>query len=660
MKQLLLNTLRAWIFLPCLTSILVACATASESGKNNDFLGGTKTVDRALPTPAPDHPGNIFLLGEDVTFNAPAGAAKWRMLDDAGKTVAEGTGQAVCAGKLGIGWYRAEFGDAQGNTQGWTTAAVLAPLTTPTPQDSPICLDSATAWFASDDPVKQERFARLAALAGANWIRDRMSWSGFERTKGEFARNTTYDSSADVQSQHGLKTLQVFHHTPGWASRPELDGPNPGSRFPRDLRDEYAFCKAMAKRFKGRVQAWEPWNEANIPNFGGHTIDEMCSLQKAAYWGLKAGEPEVIACWNVFAGGGSTLHTEGVLKNEAWPYFDTYNIHTYDPPRAYLKEFANARDAASGRPIWLSECGIGLHFIKDSSTGELTPDQEQEQARFIARSYASSLYAGVSRHFFFILGNYLENVNQFGLLRHDQTPRPGYVALAAVGRLLAGARPLGQVLPQGLDGPYVYAFRAYPDGEERDVLVLWSEKPMDNPVKPPAKLESVHDYLGREVAAQWPAKLDMAAFFVVAPKGASQNLHLESPPPLSGQREGRPSPIVMQVQMPVSAVRLDRQAYEIAPEKDVDVPIILYNFGSTPATGSIHMEEIPAAWRASVDTGTLQLAPMERKEIPLHIRLSAQGPETTSGGWITLRGDFGAADRPVLSFRLLTSSKGTS
>jgi hypothetical protein len=49
-----------------------------------------------------------------------------------------------------------------------------------------------------------------------------------------------------------------------------------------------------------------------------------------------------------------------------------------------------------------------------------------------------------SQHFHFILGHYHEpNGVQFGLLRRDLTPRPAYVALAAVGRLLAGARTLG-------------------------------------------------------------------------------------------------------------------------------------------------------------------------------------------------------------------------
>ncbi|MCL5282960.1 MAG: hypothetical protein M1376_24005 [Planctomycetes bacterium] len=44
----------------------------------------------------------------------------------------------------------------------------------------------------------------------------------------------------------------------------------------------------MGQRYEGRVLAWEPWNEANIAMFGGHTIDEMSTHQKAAYLAFKA------------------------------------------------------------------------------------------------------------------------------------------------------------------------------------------------------------------------------------------------------------------------------------------------------------------------------------------------------------------------------------
>jgi hypothetical protein len=415
-----------------------------------------QTISRNIPTAQPQHPGNVFLLGEDVNIKIPeetiGKAVIWRLLDDRRDVIKQGSIDDKTSNlnipEPGIGWYRIEFLNADGKSANWTTAAVLAPLAEPVPQDSPVCVDSATSWFASNQPARQESFAQLAALAGVNWIRDRMSWGGFQTEPDKLPENTTYDTAATFQAHHGLKVLQVFHDTPGWALNEQLDGKRRYKRFPRDLRDLYKFCKAMAQRYKGRVLAWEPWNEANITMFGGHTIDEMCTHQKAAYLGYKAGDPDLTVCWNVYAGAGTLLHAKGVLENQTWPYFETYNIHSYQKPDDYLNQFAPARQAACGRPIWITECGVRAVAKTGRPWSELSREDEIKQAEFIAHSYASSLFAGVNRHFFFILGNYHENQVQFGLLRYDQTPRPGYVALAALGRFLAGAKCLGRWIPK--------------------------------------------------------------------------------------------------------------------------------------------------------------------------------------------------------------------
>ena len=592
---------------------------------------------------APEHVGNVFLSPDAVEIAAPAGTAKWDIADDAGKSVADGVGRTIAA-KLGIGWYRIAFEDAQGKETGYTTAAVLAPLAAPTPDDSPICLDAASAWFARDNETKQAQFARLAKLAGANWVRDRMGWENVEPDRGVFRDHTSYDTSAAVQAKAGLKILQVFHSTPKWAIDSKLDGFMAEKRFPRDLRDEHAFCQAMAQRYKGEVRAWEPWNEANIPNFGGQAIDEMCSLQKAAYWGLKKGNPGIIVSWNVFAGAGDAMESEGVIKNEAWPYFETYNVHTYEPPSEYERGGAHARNAACGRPIWLTECGIGLNAMKASEHGDLSPEFEHAQAAFIAQSYASSLFAGVSRHFFFILGNYLENGHEFGILRYDQTPRPGYVAYAAVGRLLAGARPLGR-LPQHTTGACVYAFAARPDGDERDVLVAWSKDPMPNPLPTDIKPLGVYDYLGRET--KMPEQVSENAIFVVLKKGETSPMELEQPPALAPRREGDPSPVVMQLVMPASASEIKEHGHIVRAGEDTVLPVMLYNFSDKPVEGKVEIQEAPSNWKVVTDKKNLTVAPGDR--VPNSVTVNVPANEH---GWVIVRGNFGSAGNPVLAFRL--------
>ena len=653
-SRMLSVTLRALCFV-YLISIVSVCA--GRDVPQADLNRPLQTIQRGIPNVKPQHPGNVFLLGEDVNIKIPGRASSWRLLDDRRAVIKEGsvdkTTSNLKISRPEIGWYRIEFLDGDGKALDWTTAAVLAPLAEPVPQDSPVCVDSATSWFARNDMVRQEGFAYLAALAGVNWIRDRMSWGGFQPEPDKLPENTTYDSAATLQARYGLKVLQVFHDIPGWAADKELDGQNRSRRFPRDLRDLYKFCKAMAQRYKGRVLAWEPWNEANITVFGGHTIDEMCTHQKAAYLGYKAGNPDLTVCWNVFAGAGTPLHTKGVLENETWSYFETYNIHSYQKPDDYLKQFAPAREAACGRPIWITECGVRAMAKTGRPWSELSREDEIRQAEFIAHSYASSLFAGVNRHFFFILGNYHENQVQFGLLRHDQTPRPGYVVLATLGRFLAGAGCLGRWIPKENPTLRVYAFQSRPDGKHRDVLIIWSEKPAEWPLPKNLPVEAVYDYLGRPFEKNIPDKIDSASVFVLLPKDAARKLPLESPKRSSAFRGGKASPVVLQLRMHQNSTNLKRQAHTVPSGKETNLNLFAYNFSDKTVSGTITTEIVPQGCELVPERWEITLEPMERKSLPAHVTINASGGDATNEGWIKLRGDFADAGRPVLAFRLV-------
>ncbi len=637
---------------------VVVLILAAQAHAQNDVWRDPQRISRTTPTVAPDHPGNIFVVGESVTVNVPkdlpSQASRWQVTDDNATVVTHGEvggGEpaSLNLGNLGIGWYRLDFLDASGKVVAWTTAAVLSRLKASTPQDSPICVDSATSWFAKSDAPRQERFAYLAALAGVNWIRDRMSWGEVQTSEDVFARDTSYDSAATLQAKYGLKVLQVFHGTARWAVNPGLDGERAGSRFPRDLRHLYSFCKAMAQRYEGRVLAWEPWNEANIPMFGGHTIDEMCTHQKAAYLAFKAAKPGLTVCWNVYAESGTPLHVQGVFNNEVWPYFETYNIHTYTKPDNYLNAFAPAREAACGRPIWLTECGIGLPWQTERPWSELSPEDERRQAQFIAQSYASSLFAGVNRHFFFILGNYAENKIQFGIIRHDQTPRPAYVALAAVGRLLAGARPLGRLIPEQHPDARIYAFHAAPDGVERDILVAWGAKPTEISWPAGTQAEAVYDYLGRHIGTSLPDNLTPSASFVVLSEGNAAKLALQPPLTASAPRSGVVCPVVLQLQMPQSATDLSQQAHIIPAATPTDLRLLAYNFSGEKVSGTVTVQQSPAGWQFTPPNWTVTLDSMERTSLPAQVVI----PAGSAPGWIKLQGDFGSAGRSVLAFRLI-------
>ncbi|MGO8928237.1 MAG: hypothetical protein ACLQU3_15310 [Limisphaerales bacterium] len=601
---------------------------------------------RVIPRPLPSHPGNIFLTGETVTVPAPpAGEGDtWQAVDYEGRIVAEGrvTGGPIDLGRLPVGYYEIRRSAAGATNR--LSVGVLEGLRAPTPLSSPIGIDVAMAWFYPKD--KMGSVANLCALAGINRVRDRLSWPELEPRKGEFAATDRYDWSAQTQAAAGLQVLQVDHLSPAWAN------PN-GKRFPLDLRDTYNFHRAMARRWQGEVVAFEPWNEADIPMFGGHTGSEMASLQKAAYLGLKAGNPKVIACLNVFA-----LHRAATLRdlheNEAWPCFDTFNLHHYEAFNAYPRLYADFRAVSAGKPLWVTECSVPVKWHGDERLQEPTDEDLRVQSERMAMTFAQAIHEGAQAVYYFILPHFVEGQTQFGVLRPDLTPRPAFVALAAAGRLLADAEPLGQV-KDGSNSIHAFLFRARPDGQSADVLVAWSKSEVEFELPKPPK--ACFDHLGRtrEVTGK-VLNLSRAPLIAVLDRGT--RLSLVPPPEPAKLEPGKPSLVVMQAVMPEASIVLEKSAYKVPAGQTTTIPIFLYNFGakaargrlSTPMSFNSTRPLVSPPWEAELPR-EVEVAPGERKELALRLTgVSTNGVEAAA---IRITGEFGSAGRTVLSLNLV-------
>ena len=618
--------------------------------------------------------GAVFIEGEPVTVVRPevseAGGGTWQVLNDRLSLATSGTWSAtdtvIEVGTLPIGWYRIEFYDSAAQGAGFTTAAVLAPLKSAPPEDTPVALDIALSWVPEENVIAWETCAQLARYASVRMVRDRLRWRDIQPDPGPFLQTTKYDRTAAIQQEQGLQILQVFHQTPHWVWQQDADR----GRIPADLRDTWRFCKDIADRFKGRVQAWQPWNEGNSNNFGGHTIDELCSHQKAAFLGFRAGNPDAVVSWGPLGGINSEGLCKGILDNGAPDYFDVYAMHSYDWAHDYPRLRQWAVKAASGKPLWVTECDRGISADPDSPHGDLTHEDETRKAEFIVQSITSSLAAGASRHFHFILPQYMEQNNkiQFGLLRHDLTPRMGYVALAAAGRFLAGAQYLGRFADAEQPDLYAFVFRAQPDGVTRDLMIAWAEAPVDWPERGKTRgelslpdtlpVESVWDYLGRPISRDEINPLTGAPKFLILPEGASRELQLQPPVSVPSTPQSSPSPVVLQLRAPEVAIRgrVRDWAHEhdhMLPPGNHELTVNAYNFGEQEASGLIKITDLPPGWRCEPDSWEVSLEFMGRWEQPVRISVSEPGPPPDEGAWIRLEGDFGIAGNVALAFRAM-------
>jgi hypothetical protein len=559
-----------------------------------------------------EHPGNIYVAGEAVRVSVPQGWTDWRAVDVDGEEVGAGAVNHGVAelGKLPIGYY--ELRPKAGGER--VTAGVVA-KSTPV-DDTPVALDAAMSWFYSE-PEQIKGACTLAKLAGVRWVRDRASWPELQPQRGQWAGGSRYERSMRIQHEEGLKILQVNHASPPWAS-------TNGSHFPEDLRDVYAFYKGLATRWRDLADAIEPWNEPDIIEFGGHTGCEIASFQKAAYLALKAADPDKPVCATVFAiDRPETLDEYGA--NEVYPYFDRYDLHHYikfpDYPRAYGRH----RAISAGRPMWTTEFNLPVIWA-DEKTKEPSDEELRFQSNRVGKAFALALHEGMEKGFYFILGDYVERNLQYGIIHKDFTPRPAYVAFAAVGRLLNGAKPIGRV-NLGDDKLFAYAFATQVDGEARETIVAWSET--QPTVVEVANAERGYDVYGRDLSQPTRPRLARETVFIVLPPGGSKGLKIEPPPAKPPRLEKTASPLVLQL---IGKTDFKHSAFVL--DETRQLKLVAYNFGDKPARGTLRVE----GGRLLKDPGEFAIGAGDQKEVtiiadgdkPVTVRMEGPDPAIVS------------------------------
>ncbi len=485
-----------------------------------------------------------------------------------------------------------------------------------------IATDGAIAWLVKPDDF--EAVSRAMALSGVSWVRDRLSWSEVQPARGEF-RAGRYEKAARAQRAAGLSVVTVFHDTAGWARK---DGNRKG--FPDKLDDAYAFGKALATEFKGLIQAYEVWNEADIDVFAVETADRYAPFLKAASLGMKAGDPGALVLMNSFAHQAQAFG-EAMFGNEIGPYIDAYNHHLYQPPDRHPNvarwNFALAERFGLGTlPRWVTEAGIAL----PDAGGRLKEADRWKQADFVAKSYARSLMAGVDRHFYFIFPYYKEGAIDFGLMDRDLAPAPGVAAFATMSYALGRADYLGEGIA-GTEGVTALFFDAGP----WRTAVLWGKEAREIEVKSADSSRRALALTGEEAPIQaGRVAVGPSPVYVLAkdlsPASPFARAKPAPPPAPPALKE-----IVLRINLPREAASFKKQIYVLAPGTAHKAEVEAWNFGAAPFKGTLRLScgppfriepaespvDIPAMGAARV-AATLH-APAEGEATPVLVEARA-------------------------------------
>jgi hypothetical protein len=354
------------------------------------------------------------------------------------------------------------------------------------PGDMPLGDDAASA-------VLRKGYFDAAVDLGGVMIRRDFRWAQIEPRKGAFDF-TQYDRLVDEAGQRGVRLLGSLGYGVPWANQAATDEFFP----PTDPADFAAYAAKTVERYRGRVAAWELWNEPNNgfrfwkPSFSGDAV-AYAALLSATYPAVHGADPgaRLLLGGTVFTaqliqGGIPWLEQAYAAQPDLAQRFDVAGVHTYaayppqrepeigelnDPPieaKLQMHAWLLAKHGGASKPMWITELGWPVYGRVDESV----------QAHFTVRATILAALAGAEGIFWYTLRDGPEPLafppeDAFGLLHQAQagsTPKPVYVALktllARVGERwpTRDAAPLGglptdarAVVFRGASGPAVVA-----------------------------------------------------------------------------------------------------------------------------------------------------------------------------------------------------------
>jgi hypothetical protein len=197
-----------------------------------------------------------------------------------------------------------------------------------------------TIGFADADiygmaPAEVNRTTSLMALTGVKTARLMIPWAFVEPVKGQL-NWADVDKTVNAAVSQNISILGFITSTPAWAI---AAGGSPVTGRPASPAVYGEFAAKVATRYKGKISAYEIWNEPNASMFYTPAPDPAgyTDLLKAAYPKIKAIDPSVPV---IAAGLGAVIDYGSLTINPvrfvtemykagAKAYFDALAYHPY-------------------------------------------------------------------------------------------------------------------------------------------------------------------------------------------------------------------------------------------------------------------------------------------------------------------------------------------
>ncbi|HUG14807.1 MAG TPA: hypothetical protein VMM78_07270 [Thermomicrobiales bacterium] len=314
-----------------------------------------------------------------------------------------------------------------------------------------------------------ERAIQAVQDSGFGWVRFQLEWRQFQRQRGSWDP-LPMDRVIDQAHEAGLNILVVVAKAPEWA----LD--QNGTDFLADYHEFTQFMAFVADRYRGKVQAWEIWNEQNLAHemAGTVRVNDYFNLLRAGHIGVRLSDQNALVVFGGLTPNGvndqaiaidDLLYLERIYAyrdGQIALYFDVLGVHlnsTHNPPDTmwpdnpsdqdgwndhesfYFRRAEQLREVMLAHgdesPMWITEFGW---TTENQSAGYEygVNNSEEDVAEYLTRALE------IARdEWSFVTGAFVWNLNWSTLSTPDQeiypwsalygdwSPRPAYLALQA-------------------------------------------------------------------------------------------------------------------------------------------------------------------------------------------------------------------------------------
>ena len=135
----------------------------------------------------------------------------------------------------------------------------------------------------------KQRVLQTSLQAGFQWVRQQVAWVD-EQGQNLYYSWGELDNVIEATNRNNMHVILSVAKSPKWAS------PKTAGGMPENPADFGNFMYMLARHYKGKVSAYEIWNEENLKGESGGAINagQYVELLKYGYSGVKFADPEAV------------------------------------------------------------------------------------------------------------------------------------------------------------------------------------------------------------------------------------------------------------------------------------------------------------------------------------------------------------------------------